>query len=141
MTKLEKWFAAPLAKDIIEDEIVCSCCNTKKGRHLMRFFVDNVGAVCKGCYFSGKECNHSTCDQPAVWKSNYCRDHFMAEVIDPKTLMMHKVLGSTAVSASYPQHDDREGSKGYTQFKKDLEAAMDREGIDRRDLAWIRTER
>jgi len=138
MTKLEKWFSAPLAKDIVPDEVVCSCCNSKKNTHLMRFVVDGPGMICKSCYFSGPECACTTCDQPTVYKSSYCRDHFMGEVLDPHTLMMHTVMGSTAVSASYPQHEDAEGARGYTQFKKDLEAAMEREGINWRQIEWIR---
>jgi hypothetical protein len=143
MTRLERWFAAPLAKDIIADEIICSCCNTKNGRHLMRFFYDGPGAICKSCYFNAKKCANPECDEPSIHHSTYCREHFMAEDIDPKMMMLHKVLGSTAVSASYPQHEDGEEWKGrgFTQFKKDLDAAMEREGIDRRDRTWIRRKR
>jgi hypothetical protein len=65
----------------------------------------------------------------------------MSEKIDPRTLMLHTVVSSTAVSASYPQHEDDEGARGYTKFRKDLEAAMDREGIPKRDKFWIYNER
>jgi hypothetical protein len=65
----------------------------------------------------------------------------MDESFDPRAQMLHSVAGSVAVSAAYPEHDDREGHRGYTQFSKDLSKAMTKRGWNsrgRKELIWIR---
>ena len=103
----------------------------------MRIFLDDLGIVCRTCYFKRQSCSCPGCDSPRLYKSQYCRDHWLDEKIDPRTFMLHKVIGSTSVSAAYPE-GDADTKFGNLKFKKQLCKAMEKRGIVwRRDIGWI----
>lgn len=138
MTRLETWLKAPLARTVIDDEIICSCCMTRRGAHIFRFFESGVGIVCKKCFFHAVRCEVDGCEEPCVYGEAKCRGHYMNETISPRELALNSTLKACSTGVAYPDHRNPYGSGGYSGFRKQIIRAMEKRGYKWRDILWIR---
>ena len=106
---------------------VCSVCNRYPGDEPLRFVDPGPGAVCRDCYVFGTRCCIAGCDEPAVHKSFYCRDHYIDDQWDHDTAIEQIVWQRDySIEEDSPQSPDGIDAQN---LSKQLSAAMRKHGL------------